>query len=67
MPFSFGLVARHGLRRHGGEIRKLHGNVWRAVIGLAGFANGDDAYVMNAARGSRFIYVAAALRRHMAR
>ncbi len=35
--------------------QKLHGDVGRAVIGLAGFVNGDDIYVMNAARGSRFI------------
>ena len=35
--------------------QKLHGDVGRAVIGLAGFVNGDDVRVMNAARGSRFI------------
>ena len=34
---------------------KLHGDVGRAVIGAAGFVNGDDIYVMNAACGSRFI------------
>ncbi len=35
--------------------QKLHGDVGRAVIGLAGFVNGDDVRVMNAPRGSRFI------------
>ncbi len=35
--------------------QKLHGDVRCAVIGLAGFANGDDIRVMNAPRGSRFI------------
>ena len=33
----------------------LHGDVGCAVIGLAGFVNGDDVRVMNAPRGSRFI------------
>ncbi len=35
--------------------QKLHGDVGRAVIGLAGFVNGDDVRVINAPRGSRFI------------
>jgi hypothetical protein len=35
--------------------QKLHGDVGRAVIGLAGFVNGDDIGVMNAPRGSRLI------------
>jgi hypothetical protein len=35
--------------------QKLHGDVGRAVISLAGFVNGDDVRVMNAPRGSRFI------------
>ena len=42
--------------------QKLHGDVGGAVIGVAGFVNGDDIYVMNAPRGSRFIYVEAAER-----
>jgi len=42
----------------------LHGDVGRAIIGLAGFVNGDNVRVMNAARGCRLIYVEAALRRH---
>ena len=57
---------REGLAE-GFAFQKLHSDVGRAVIGLAGFVNGDDVGMMNAARGSRFIYVAAALRRHMAR
>ncbi len=32
----------------------LHGDIGRAVIGLAGFVNGDDIRVMNAPRGSSF-------------
>ena len=35
--------------------QKLHGDVGRAVIGLAGFVNGDDVRLMNAPRRSRFI------------
>ncbi len=35
--------------------QKFHGDVVRAVIGLAGFVNGDDVRVMNASGGSRFI------------
>ena len=35
--------------------QKFHGDVGRAVIGLAGFVNGDDVRVMNAPRGSRLI------------
>ncbi len=53
---------RHGKRtppREGPTKRfafqKLHGDVGRAVIGLAGFVNGDDVRVVNAPRGSRFI------------
>ena len=57
---------REGLTE-GFAFQKFHGDVGRAVIGLAGFVNGDDIYVMDAPRGSRCIYVAAALRRHMAR
>jgi hypothetical protein len=33
----------------------LHSDIGRAVVGLAGFANGDDVRVMNAPSGSRFI------------
>jgi hypothetical protein len=33
--------------------QKLHDNVGRTVIGLAGFVNGDDIRVMNTPRGSR--------------
>lgn len=44
--------------------QKLHGDAGHAVIGLAGFRKGDEVGVMNAARGSRLIYVEAALRRH---
>jgi hypothetical protein len=51
----------------GFAFQKLHGDVGRAVIGLDGFVNGDDVEIMDAARGSRFIDVEAALRRHMAR
>ena len=39
----------------GFAFQKFHGDVGRAVIGLAGFVNGDDIGVMNAARGSRLI------------
>ena len=35
--------------------QKFHGDVGRAVIGLAGFVDGDDVRVMNAPCGSRFI------------
>ena len=35
--------------------QEFHGDVRRAVIGLAGFVNGDDIRVTNAPRGSRFI------------
>ena len=45
---------REGLAE-GFAFQKLHGDVGRAVIGLAGFVNGDDVRVMNAPRGSRFI------------
>ena len=45
---------REGLAE-GFAFQKLHGDVGRAVIGLAGFVNGDNVRVMNAARGSRFI------------
>ena len=45
---------REGLAE-GFAFQKLHGDVGRAVIGLAGFVNGDDVGVMNAPRGSRFI------------
>jgi hypothetical protein len=45
---------REGLTERS-AFQKLHGNVGGAVIGLAGFVNGDDIDVMNAARGSRFI------------
>jgi hypothetical protein len=38
---------------HRGATQKFHGDVGRAVVGLAGFVNGDDIGVMNAARGSR--------------
>jgi hypothetical protein len=33
----------------------LHGDVGRAVIGLAGFVNGDDVRVVDAPRGTRLI------------
>ncbi|MGO8788373.1 MAG: hypothetical protein ACLQVL_13460 [Terriglobia bacterium] len=33
--------------------QKLHGDVGRAVVGLARFVNGDDIRVMDAAGGSR--------------
>ena len=53
---------RHGKRAPPREglaerftFQELHGDVGRAVIGLAGFVNGDDISVMNAPRGSRFI------------
>ena len=53
---------RHGKRTPPREglaerfaFQKLHGDVGRAVIGLAGFVNGDDVGVMNAPRGSRLI------------
>jgi hypothetical protein len=46
--------AREG-RAEGFAFQKFHGDVGRAVIGLAGFVNGDDIHVMNAGRGSRFI------------
>ena len=45
---------REGLTK-GFAFQKFHGDVGGAVIGLAGFVNGDDVGVMNAARGSRFI------------
>ena len=35
--------------------QKLHGDVGRAIIGLAGFVNGDDVRVANAPRGTRLI------------
>jgi hypothetical protein len=35
--------------------QEFHGDVRRAVIGLAGFVNGDDIGVMNATRGTRLI------------
>jgi hypothetical protein len=35
--------------------QELHGDAGRAIIGLAGFVNGDDVGMMNAPRGSRFI------------
>jgi hypothetical protein len=35
--------------------QKPYGDVGRAVIGLAGFVNGDDIYVMNATCGTRLI------------
>jgi hypothetical protein len=47
-------TAREGLAE-GFAFQKFHGDVGRAVIGLAGFVNGDDVYVMNTPRGSRFI------------
>ena len=53
---------RHGKRAPPREglaerftFQELHGDVGRAVIGLAGFVNGDDVRVMNAPCGSRFI------------
>ena len=45
----------------------FHGSVGCAVIGPAGFVNGDHIRVMHAPRGSRIIDVEEALRRHMAR
>ncbi len=45
---------REGLAE-GFSFQKLHGDVGRAVVGLAGFVNGDDVCVMNAPRGSRLI------------
>jgi len=35
--------------------QKFHGDVGRAIIGLAGFVNGDDVWVTDAPRGSRFV------------
>jgi hypothetical protein len=65
---------RHGKRTAPREglaerfaFQEFHGDVDGAVIGLAGLVNGDDVGVMNAPRGSGFIDVEAALRRHMAR
>ncbi len=53
---------RHGKRTppreglaEGFAFQKLHGDVGGAVIGLAGFVNGDNVRVMNASCGSRFI------------
>ena len=53
---------RHGKRAPPREglterfaFQKLHGDVRRTVVGLAGFVNGDDIDVMNTARGSRLI------------
>jgi len=48
----------------GFAFQKLRGDLGRAVIDLVGFVNGDDVGVVNAARGSRFPDVEAALRRH---
>jgi hypothetical protein len=58
---------RHGKRTppregltEGFAFQILHGDVGHAIIGLAGFVNGDDIGVMNAPRGSRFADVEAA-------
>jgi hypothetical protein len=39
----------------GFALQKFHGNVGRAVVGLAGFVDRNDVGVVNAAGGSRFI------------
>jgi hypothetical protein len=39
----------------GFAFQKFHGDVGRAVIGLAGFVNGDDVGMVDAPRGSGFI------------
>jgi len=46
--------AREGLAERF-AFQEFHGDVRRAIIGLGRFVNGDDIWVMNAPRGSRFI------------
>jgi len=54
-PSVYWRTPSHEGLTEGFAFQKLHGDVGRAVNGLAGFVNGDDIEVMNAPRGSRFI------------